>query len=67
MRHTNLVANELHNSGFRTKVLTGNAVQVSLTSRKVSTIEVKYALDQLFEDINFTVKSLVDSVLVIIE
>lgn len=67
MTHSHLIANELYNSGFQTKVLTSNAVKVSLSKRKPSTMEVWIALDQLFEGISFTVKSLSDSVLVVVE
>ena len=67
MSHSHIVADELHNAGFRTKVLTSNAVQVSLSNRKPSTMEVWITLREIFEDITFTVKSLVDTVLVYIE
>ena len=66
MEHTNLVATELHDAGFSTKVITGDTVKVSLSNRKPSTMEVWITLREIFEDITFTVKSSVDSVLVIV-
>jgi len=53
MTHSNLVANELKSAGFRTRVITSNAVEVSLTSRKISTLEVSYATDQIFSEVQF--------------
>lgn len=64
MQNANLVADELHAVGFRTKVLVSNAVEVSLSNRKPSRMEVETALEQIFEGINFQVKSLSNSVLV---
>lgn len=64
MRNANLVADELHSAGFRTKVLTSNGVIVSLISRKVSTMEVETALDQIFDGIDFHCQSTIDGVLV---
>ena len=64
MRNANLVANELHEMGFRTKVFASNAVQVTLTNRKVSTMEVIDALEQAFDVIQFRTVSTVDGVLV---
>lgn len=52
----NLVANELKQAGFKVKT-SGQSVKVSLNSRKISTMEVKIALDQIFEEIEFTVQS----------
>lgn len=40
---THLIANELHNKGFKVSTF-GTNVLVSLTNRKVSTMEVKQAL-----------------------
>lgn len=51
MSHQNLVASELSEMGFETKV-TQTGVLVSL-KRPVSTLEVKTALDQAFEGIEF--------------
>lgn len=64
MRHANLVANELHQTGFRTKAITSNAVLISLTSRKVSKQEVQVALDQHFGGICFALSAARDGVLV---
>ena len=54
MEHLNLVANELASSGFVTRKI-GNMVEVSLTSRKISTLEVWTELDNKFEGIKFNV------------
>jgi hypothetical protein len=56
MTHSNLVANELKNAGFRTRVLTSNAVEVSL-NRKISTLEVLHTTDKLFDEIKFNAES----------
>lgn len=61
--NSNIVADRLHDTGFRTKVITSNAVQVGLTNRKVSTMEVKTTLNKLFDE-KFDVKSVRDEVLV---
>ena len=64
MSHANLVANELHEMGFRTKVFTSNAVTVKLSNRKVSQMEVQTALLQAFDVIQFKLCSLTDGILV---
>lgn len=64
MRNANLVSDELHAAGFRTKVLVSNAVKVDLSNRKLSTMEVEIALDNIFEGINFNCKSNSNSVIV---
>ncbi len=60
----NLIANELHAVGFRTKVVCSNAVAVSLTSRKVSTMEVEAAFDKIFERRDFEINQTVNGVLI---
>lgn len=62
MQNVNLLANELHNAGFRTKVLTSNTVRVDLSTRKPSTQEVEAALEQIFDGIQFNVRSTADAV-----
>lgn len=55
MTHATIVASELNQMGFKTLVTETNdsAVAVSLTSRKISKMEVETALDQVFQEINF--------------
>lgn len=64
MTHANLVASEVKFQGFRTKVFTSNSVIVSLTNRKVSTMEVEKVLEQIFDAPLFTVQSTTGAVLV---
>lgn len=64
MRNANLVADELHSVGFRTKAFLNNAVEVSLSNRKPSAMEVEIALDNIFDGIQFQVKSNSQSVIV---
>ena len=64
MRNANLIADELHNAGFRTKVVTSTAVKVSLTSRTISTIEVETALGQIFDNAKYNLRSLLGEVIV---
>jgi hypothetical protein len=52
----NIIANELRNVGFKVKVMYVG-VEVTLDNRKVNTMEVKHALDQIFGDIEFNVMS----------
>ena len=49
--HTNLIATELSNLGFTTRI-TQTGVLVSL-NRPVSTIEVEMALEQIVEGVKF--------------
>lgn len=63
MAHTNLVANELKAVGFKAQAK-GNAVEVSLSNRKPSKMEVETALEQVFDSIQFEVRSTNNSVLV---
>ena len=67
MQNANLIADELHKAGFRTKVVTSNCVAVSLTNRKPSTMEVETALNDIFEGIAFDVRSVNNAVLVMWE
>lgn len=60
----NLVANEMQSAGFVAKATIGAAVQVSLTNRKVSRIEVETALGQLFSGIEFDCQSATGSIIV---
>lgn len=62
---TNLVANELRNKGFKIRVY-GKAIEVSLSSRKVSQMEVEIALSQTFDDIRFAFQSTSLGVLVMV-
>jgi len=64
MTNANLVADELHETGFRTKVFTSNGVIVSLTNRKVGRIEVETALDQIFDGLQLNCQSISEGVLV---
>ncbi len=65
MTHTNLVASELENSGFEIEV-SGQVIKVSLKNRKVDNMEVRYALEQRFEDISFNIQSTSNGVEVIV-
>jgi hypothetical protein len=56
MSHSNLVANELKNVGFQTRVLTDNTVEVSLKYRKINTLEILYLTDELFDEIKFNAR-----------
>lgn len=57
MDNANFLADELHNSGFQTKVVTSNSVMVSL-NRKVDSLEVRVALDRIVEvEFNLTTTS----------
>lgn len=60
-----LVANELQAVGFETKVK-GDVVKVTLTTRKVSTLEVATALAQVFNEIEFTLITSFNGVIVLI-
>ncbi len=51
--HTNLIATELSNLGFQTRI-TQTGVLVSL-NRPVSRMEIETALEQAFEEIEFRV------------
>lgn len=64
MKNANLVADELKNSGFQTKVIVSNGVKVSLSNRKPSKMEVETALEQIFDSIQFQVIGVPDGVLV---
>jgi len=63
MTHLNLVADELHKAGFGI-VQNQNSVSVYLKNRKPSAMEVETALDQIFEGIEFQVKSTSNAVIV---
>jgi ribosomal protein S8 len=63
MTHTNLVANELQDSGFKVRVVK-NIVEVSLDNRKINNMEVREALEQKFEGIEFNLTSTSNGVLV---
>jgi hypothetical protein len=63
MNNLIIIASELNRMGFSAKVLT-SAVEVKLTNRKVSQMEVREALEQTFEGIRFNLQSTSDSVLV---
>jgi len=43
-----ILADELHCKGFRTRVITSTSIEVSLTSRKISAMEVSQALYEIF-------------------
>jgi hypothetical protein len=60
-----IVANEMQDSGFGARI-TKQGVEISLTNRKVNNMEVRYALEQKFEDIQFNLQSISDGILVII-
>lgn len=59
----NLVASELHKAGFAV-VETSNTVSVYLKNRKPSTMEVETVLEQVFDGIQFEVKSTNNAVIV---
>lgn len=63
MSHANLVADELHKVGFRTRVIVSNAVEVSL-NRQVSTLEVQLATDKLFDEVQFNFTPVNDKVII---
>jgi hypothetical protein len=44
-----ILADELHSKGFRTRVITSTSIEVSLTARKVSAMEVSQALFEIFQ------------------
>lgn len=59
------IADQLHSAGFSTKIITGNAVSVSLTSRAVNVPEVSAAMDQQhFNLARFELKRALGAVLV---
>lgn len=64
MMHTNLIANELQDSGFKVRIVIGPMIEVSLDNRKVSQMEIQYELDRKFEGIEFNLSSTSNSVLV---
>jgi len=66
MTHTQLTATELKNIGFETEIFTSETVIVSLTSRKVSKMEVETALNQIFDSIEFKLQSTNNGVMVTI-
>lgn len=59
-----LVSSELSDLGFIATPKGHNLVMVSLKSRKVSMMEVKIALEQVFEEISFNCQQASDGVLV---
>ncbi len=59
----NFVASELKNTGFETRVK-GSSVLVSLKNHQVSQMEVRFALEQIFEDIGFNIQNDVYGILV---
>ena len=67
MTHSNLVADELHNVGFATKIKRTGAVKVTLSNRKVYKPEVQECLELLFEGISFTLIQSFNGVLVVVE
>lgn len=46
MKNANFIADKLHELGFGTKVHGSDCVEVFLTNRKVSKMEVKTAVDE---------------------
>lgn len=66
MEHTNLVASELNSSGFKTRVI-GQVVEASLDTRKVNNMEVRAALENIFEDVSFKLHSVASGILVEVE
>lgn len=65
MEHRDLVVNEMQDSGFKVRV-SKQGVEVSLTNRKVSQMEVREALGQKFEGIRFDLVSNSNGVLIIV-
>jgi hypothetical protein len=51
-----LVATELHNAGFETKI-TPNGINATLTNRNPSKMELTTALDKIFPEIDFNLTS----------
>lgn len=66
MAYLNLISNELENAGFKTEVI-GNSIKISLSNRKVNTIETRIALNQIFEKISFKLHTSSNGVLVTVE
>lgn len=61
----NLIANELNNKGFQVK-LNKNSIEVSLKNRKVSSLEVDYALLNDYDGLYMLVNAN-NSVLVVVK
>ncbi len=53
---TNIIAQTFKNAGFKVRH-NNNSVFVSLSTRKVSTMEISHVLDNELEGIQFNVKS----------
>ena len=64
MTHSNLVANEIRNTGFEAVEFSDNQVFVSLQNRKASIMELRKVLDKLFDVIEMTCQSTTHGVLV---
>jgi sensor domain CHASE-containing protein len=64
MEHAVVVENELFNKGFKARVVVGQMVEVSLSNRKVSQMEVRQALEETFEEIEFSLANTANGVLV---
>jgi hypothetical protein len=66
MIHLNLVASELHRSGFKTTKL-GNRVWARLSNRGITRMEIQHILDEKFEGIEFELHSTGSGVLITVE
>jgi hypothetical protein len=61
---TLMVANEMKDSGYKAQAFDNGKVEISLSSRKVSQIEIRSALAERFDGIEFSLKSTWNGVLV---
>jgi len=60
----NMIADDLHYAGFRTKVENSNCVSVSLSNRKPNVMEIETAMEKEYDTSVFTFRSTNNEVLV---
>ena len=67
MQRLLIVAEELKNMGFDTKIILKNmCVKVTLKNRKPSKMEVETALEQIFDEIKFNLITSFDGIIIVL-
>lgn len=64
MKATNMIADDLHAVGFRTKVESSDCVSISLSNRNPNIMEIEQAMEKEYDTSIFTFRSTNNKVLV---